>query len=350
MKPEQTKPVNDRSIREVALAAWDTGLCLVPPRQDGSKAPIGEWRKYQRERPTRKQIESWYGPNTGLGLVCGEISGNLECLEFDDPTVYRSFLELAQTTKLDHLLDRIETGYLERSPSDGIHWLYRSSAIGGNVKLARRPKKAEEMVHPEDRVKTLIEIRGEGGYIIIAPSHGTIHPSGKPYVLLQGSLKTVREITREERQALFDLARSFDQMPRTRIDFPGLDNSRSSGSRPGDLFNSRETWPNVLNPHGWTLVYQRDGESYWRRPGKHKGISASTNFHESNLLYVFSTSTVFEPERGYSKFSAYASLTHDGDFKAAAQALSQKGYGSPRPLLLQGHHRPRPITTWEVRG
>jgi putative DNA primase/helicase len=64
---------------------------------------------------------------------------------------------------------------------------------------------------------------------------------------------------------------------------------------------------------------------------------------------VFSTSTVFESERGYSKFSAFALLEHGGDFKAAAEALGKQGYGQ-RSSSRKKHHRPRPITTWEVRG
>jgi putative DNA primase/helicase len=42
---------------------------------------------------------------------------------------------------------------------------------------------------------------------------------------------------------------------------------------------------------------------------------------------VFSTSTVFENERGYNRFSAYALLNHGGDFKAAAKALGGFGDG-----------------------
>ena len=83
-------------INMVALATHDAGLCPVPPRQDGSKAPIGEWGKYQRKRPPRQRIKAWYGPHTGVGVVCGQISGNLECLEFDDPAVYYTYKGLAE--------------------------------------------------------------------------------------------------------------------------------------------------------------------------------------------------------------------------------------------------------------
>ncbi|MCR4338771.1 MAG: YfjI family protein, partial [Gemmatimonadaceae bacterium] len=70
-----------------------------------------------------------------------------------------------------------------------------------------------------------------------------------------------------------------------------------------------------------------------------QGISATTNYHDSDLLYVFSTSVAeFTPEEGYSKFRAYALLNHGGDFTAAARALKAEGYGGydPGPLVAAG--------------
>jgi hypothetical protein len=71
--------------------------------------------------------------------------------------------------------------------------------------------------------------------------------------------------------------------------------------------------------------------SYWRRPGKSHGISASTNFGGSDLFYPFTSSTVFEPEKSYSKFGAFAVLEHGGDFRKAAAALAALGYGQQEP-------------------
>jgi putative DNA primase/helicase len=83
----------------------------------------------------------------------------------------------------------------------------------------------------------------------------------------------------------------------------------------------------VLEPSGWELVRTVGSEGQWRRPGKEgPGISATTNYEETDLLYVFSTSTPFEPERGYTKFAAYAVLNFGGDFRAAARELAQRGY------------------------
>ena len=64
---------------------------------------------------------------------------------------------------------------------------------------------------------------------------------------------------------------------------------------------------------------------------------------------MFSSSTAFEPETSYSKFGAYALLDHGGDFKRAALALSQQGYGEqgeapPRPRPAAADRAPDPPT------
>lgn len=77
------------------------------------------------------------------------------------------------------------------------------------------------------------------------------------------------------------------------------------------------------------MVGQRGEITLWKRPGKReRGISATTNYAGSGLLYVFSTNAApFEAERAYSKFAAYTLLNHGGEFVAAARALAAQGYG-----------------------
>ena len=74
---------------------------------------------------------------------------------------------------------------------------------------------------------------------------------------------------------------------------------------------------------------QRGDVTHWRRPGKDEGISATTNYGGSGLLYVFSTNAApFEADTAYTPFAAYAVLEHSGDFTAAARTLGGQGYGS----------------------
>lgn len=330
-------------LLEHALRARHAGLCALPPREDGSKGPETErvwdevearwresWARWQRERSTEEELQAFYANGrTGIGYVTGAVSDNLEPLDFDEQEVFDRFVARAQEVGLGEIVERIEAGYSEETPNGGVHLAYRCREIGGNTKLARRPKRPEEMKHENDKIKTLIETRGEGGFIVAAPSYGRVHPSGKPYRMLRGSVETIAEIGPEERAALHELARSFDEMPRQEPT-DSTKKTRPNGNRelrPGDDFNARATWPEILEPHGWRRVFERGGETYWRRPGKGEGLSATTNYHGSGLLYVFSTSTPFDAERGYDLFGAYALLNHGGDITAAASALRAKGYG-----------------------
>ena len=171
----------------------------------------------------------------------------------------------------------------------------------------------------------LFETRGEGGYFILPGSPPGCHATGRPYVLMQGSLTNIPVISPEEREILLSCARAFDTMPARKDCAAGT--CATTGDRPGDDFNRRATWDEVLGRHSWKKVCMRGEETYWRRSGKSVGVSATTNWKGLDLLKVFSTSTEFETETTYDKFAAYAVLNHNGDFKAAAKALADAGFG-----------------------
>ena len=332
-----------------ALAAHEAGLCVLPPKGNGHKAPLVPWTTYQHRRSSVDEIRRWYERGrTGIGIVLGATSGNVELLEFDDILAYRNFVAVAEKAGLGDLVVRIESGYLEASPN-GVHWLYRCEEIEPNQKLARRPKRPEEMEHDNDRVKVLIETRGEGGYAIVAPTHGDVHPSGQPYRQLSGGYATIATITPEERASLFELARTLDSMPRREqrsavaiAQPPNPDD----GERPGDWFNRTTTWAQVLEPHGWTWLFEHNGEAYWRRPGKAHGQSATTNYAGNDTLKVFSSSTPFDTETTYTRFAAYAVLEHNGDYTAAAKALAgempREDRRKAKPVLREVPNEPPP--------
>jgi hypothetical protein len=74
-----------RRMLEHALRAHRAGLRVLPPEQDGSKKPIGgSWKHAQTEMPSEDQVVAWYAAGlTGLGYVCGAVSGNLEVIDFE---------------------------------------------------------------------------------------------------------------------------------------------------------------------------------------------------------------------------------------------------------------------------
>lgn len=132
-------------LRKTLRLALKLGnLSIMPPRNDGSKKPYpSEWKQYQAVKTSKKQLVSWYSKGlTGIGLICGKVSDNLECLDFDDRSTFKQFCQRMRDRGLSGLLKRLKHGYLEYTPN-GVHILYRCSQISGNVKLAKRPKKEQ---------------------------------------------------------------------------------------------------------------------------------------------------------------------------------------------------------------
>jgi len=362
--PGESARAPTENLHAYALAAHAAGLCIVPPKQDGSKMPVGKayvdeegqerhgWTPWQSERSTPDQLAAWYERDrkTGIGYVCGAVSGGLELFEFEFRETRDAFVAVAEQLDMGDLVARIEAGYRSDTPGGGVHWLMRCTTISGNTKLARRPKRDDEKKHPKDDIQVLIETRGEGGYTVEAPSNGRVHPTGGVYRLVSGSVETIVTITPDERRWLHELAATFDEMPENAPQAapepstgPDVDEEITFGPvrdalRQGAIedFNARATWHEVLEPHGWVLASPRGTMGYWRRPGKDRAHSATTNFGGSDRLCVFSTATGFKTtdgqgsKAGHDKFGAYAVLNHGGDQKAAYRDLSDRGYGSER--------------------
>ena len=305
------------------------GIVPLPVRTDGTKAPSLTWKEYQQRHPTIDELVEWFtGDTDGIGILTGTISRHVEMVELEGRAYEAGALEKLEQYARDNaaieLFNRLMDGYCERTPSGGIHILYRidSGGVRKNTILARTP----------DR-KVLAETRGEGGFVVVAPFGGRTHDTGNPWAITSGSIENIATITIDERDHLWALVRMLDEEQEQEPVTPhttGILGS-SPGTRPGDDYNQRADWADILT--GWTRA-TRMGSGYgWRKPGKEKpGISATTGQSADGVdrLYVFSTSTEFEPERPYAKFAAYTLLQHSGDYSAAATALAAAGYGTQR--------------------
>jgi len=334
----------------IAATTWQqAGAAVIPVNTDGSKAPgidghLIKWKQYENTRPTIEDIVDWYSPagrTDGLGILTGPASRSkgydLEMLELEGRAVTEGLLsqlaDLCQDNGLGALWDRLNAGYLEQTPSGGLHFIYRVEEALGNTKLARRPASAVELAaNPDERIKVLIETRGAGGFVVVAPSAGRTHGSGKPYDVINGDPENLATLSSDERDQLFAIATMLDKMPVRDSPAPMVNAATSAdGTRPGDDYNQRATWDEILTARGWTRVHQLGSGWAWRRPGKTTGISATTGQRDdADRLYVFTTSTEFETETPYTKFAAYTHLEHGGDYAQAAKTLAGAGYGKAR--------------------
>jgi len=148
------------------------GLSVIPIMPNGTKAPAlskGEPQKYRERFATEEELVKWFSDGKfGVGIVCGPISGNLAVMDFETDKSWEQWLERMQAADLSSLLN---TAPIIRTPKGGRH-VYCRIAEGwvGGSKLARKKNK-----------DTLVEVRGNGHYVLAPGSPPACHPKNVGY-------------------------------------------------------------------------------------------------------------------------------------------------------------------------
>ncbi|UXE04788.1 DNA primase/polymerase [Arthrobacter phage Shambre1] len=329
------------------------GISVVKVKADGSKRPAGEWKEHQARHATDVELQMWFGNgHPAIGIITGAVSGNLEMAEIEGRAAHQlpQIQQLAEDNGLGALWAKVCNGWLERSPSGGYHWFYRLPYTPPkNTKLASRPATPEELAaNPKERRKVLTETRGEGGFVVTAPSHGPTHESRQPWELVAGGPATVPTLTEQEHEQMHLLLASINvEDPEAPAQQTTSHNAAPASGMfgtvsPGDDYEARTDWSEILIPAGWRLAFgDGAGVRYWTRPGKSFGISATTGKDPArDRIFVFTSSTEFEQETPYTKFGAYALLHHGGDHSRAASELRRSGYGQDAQIGTGGGAAP----------
>jgi hypothetical protein len=242
--------------------------------------------------PGLDDIMAWFPEWPNLGLVCGAVSDRLVMVEFEGRFM-EHFTEAARRLEAADLGSVWESwleGYCERTPGRGLHILIH---VGGDGPVPGNIKVASDGAH-----QTLIETRGEGGFVIIAPSNGSTHQSGGKWERISGSFDEIAWTTPEEFAAVLGVLASFNVeqvLGGTKSSPPP--SSQRTFDGPGQWPQFLATFgsvPEELERRGWTQVGQDSKGTHWKRPGKPEpGHSGSVN--DNGRLYVFSSSTPLTP-------------------------------------------------------
>jgi putative DNA primase/helicase len=345
-----------------ALACHAANISSVPVRCDGSKAPdVLTWDPYKERLPTLEEILAWYRTVRGVAVVCGAVSGNLFVVDSEYPDLTADWCELVggDFPGLIESLPHVRTP--GRCAAGADHFYGRSPQPLPTSKLAHLTADEALARTGDEHKRTAIEIKAEGGYVLAPGCPGGCHESGRLYRHVGGPfIEDVPTLTQEQVDALLDAARALNQVPAVTAEYHGS-TAVGDGTRPGDVFNRLASWGDVLTPHGWVLVRVKGETGFWRRPGKSKGVSATTGYchndRSGDLLCVFSTNAApldipdGQDHRCFSKFSAYTLLNYKGDFKAAARELAGRGYRLPSAGPRSASHALREVRfTVRIRG
>ena len=266
--------VKMNTLQEAADNLLIAGFSILPTKTDKTPS-IPKWGELQTRQMTSEYAEQVFKAAHGIAVICGQISGGLECIDFDSHNndIAKVFKEWGSDSGITDIVNRNKV-YVEKSKSGGYHVLYRyeSETYQGSQKLAFW-----------DDGSSMIETKGEGGYVIVAPTEG--------YKALKHSLEDLHPISLTERDYLLSHARNFNK-GKQQADGEQVDESK------GHEYTDPVSWYNwhkaghakqLLKELGWTAeLDQQKKEEQWRRPGKQSGISATWG-HRYNALYVFTT-------------------------------------------------------------
>lgn len=125
-------------LKDAALAYLNFGFSIVPAR---GKVPLKNWKRYQIQKPTTSEIESWWteNPEANIAVITGKISG----IVVVDVDGVKTDLELPLTP-------------ISLSSPGHFHHFYKYPGV--------RVKSSTSLVAPG------VDIRGDGGVIILPPS------------------------------------------------------------------------------------------------------------------------------------------------------------------------------------
>ena len=138
-----------------ALEYLERGFSVIPIAKGSKKPPKDfHWQKYQQHRATSEEVEEWFHqwPNAQLALVTGLLS-QVAVIDADGPAGVQFLKKSVPRTSV------------YQKTKKGWHAFYHlTNAVSNKARS-----------YPE------IDVRGQGGYVLIAPS---VHPSGIQYQLV----------------------------------------------------------------------------------------------------------------------------------------------------------------------
>lgn len=286
-------------------------LSVIPIRE--KKAPaIAKWSTYMRRMMTNEEVELYFSSSNakGIGIICGQVSGNLEVIDIDvkndsTGTLVKTLSGLIK----DNCPELFRKLVVSKTINSGFHLYYRCEKVEGNQQLAK-----------DSDNKVLIETRGEGGYVIAPPSQG--------YQFVLNDYRAIPTISIEEREHLLSIAKSFDQ---SQIENSEVEDDQSDDKSKLSAFedyNLRGDAVELLKKYGWIVVMEKNDRIYFKRPGNTDNL-VSANWHkEKRIFYPFTTSTLFTAGKGYNPTMVYAMLECDNDFSIASHKLYHEGFGA----------------------
>lgn len=314
-----------------ALALGARGYKVIPIPV-GEKFPRGLQRWQELATDDETTILDWWGQGErGIGWAMGHQpnGSNLAAIDVDvtdGKQGKETFKAIVEQLDVGHLMRHTVAS---RTGSGGMHFIVDV----GEAEITN------------GRLGDGLDLRGEGGFIVIPPS---IHPNGTAYHWLTDRGPTEIEPLPAPKNLIKVLlgpaapagqGEGAEPESLERASAPSspkevsheLDTGKSS---PADWVRANISIESMLDESGWTYIETRGDDSYWCRPGKNPRDGHSAILHEDAPLVVWSTEA---PEAflqvgrrnsdgsiSLSPLEVYAAVRHGGDVSVASTAIRRR--------------------------
>lgn len=156
---------NKTEVIKRAIELYEQGYTVLPT-QNFTKHPCIKWETYQHKRPTLNRLLQLFGMNnvTGLCVLTGKIEGK---------NVYHVVLELG--ANIAGLFEKVYAQICSHIHADNACWVEQSNSGGYHFHFLVESDKEVDCLRSQKIVldsksKTLVETKGQGGLIVVAPT------------------------------------------------------------------------------------------------------------------------------------------------------------------------------------
>lgn len=323
-----------RQVLQHAKTYAKAGVRVLPLKANSKAACLHDWVNKAFSDP--EQVLQWFGNGTAynIGLAMGrwqhtDTDGTyLVCVDIDMHNGINGKAAFDQLAA-EHGGD-VGQPFIADTATGGLHLVYTTN---------------EPLTNERGALPVGVDVRGQGGYIMTEPSRHPDNgqtpkwrtnanwPGAKPGAMPQWLVDVVK--TKPEPVAPITTLE-----PRVR--------AVGDDTRPGNIYNSTHTWPQVLTAYGWQQVEISGNKSFWSRPGKPatKDAHSAVLTHDAGahgVFTVFSTNAPHELMRhdhltntgGHYKFTSpfdlYTCMQHQGDHTLAAQVYGAELRAKQQP-------------------
>ena len=324
------------SFIDLAKQYSKAGYSVIPVTSEKIPA-IRDWSQFQTRPMTDKECEINFSNCWGIALLMG---GAKKCSAIDFDLKYDLSGDLFERFKQALPNELLKKMYVQTTKNKGYHFIFSSDIVEPNQKLASRYTTEYEKhstymeafnnkdtrskalkIALNDSVRVLLETRGgstvvSGGYVVMSPSLGYEHIYGK-----------INHISTEDYNLLLETARSFNDVIEQRKDLR-IEKYKDWKLSPFTDYNERADVISLLLDNGWEECRGSRGKSIrLKRAGNPKSGSSALFDTDSRILNVFSTSTCFEVNRGYTPTDIFVLLECENDLSVAFKKIVAEGFG-----------------------